>query len=189
VKALENVRTTVKLPEETKRRLEELRSLSKRVEAGEPGAQRELKEALLDSSPEVVARASDVGRRSLHLLAGQLAAGNPLAESAISARLDLMRAEIGGPNPSPLESLLVEKIVAVWMVAELLEVYLSAQLWTSQDRNHRVPASALKPFISWQEQAHRRLLSSIRELARVRKLQSGLPDSQTNVQINVSKGE
>ena len=186
MKALENVRT-IQLPEETKRRLDELRSLSKRVEAGEKGARQELKEALLDSSPEVVARASDVGRKSLHLLAGQLAAGNPLTESALSARLDLMRAEIGGPNPSPLESLLVEKIVAVWMVAELLEVYMAAQLWTGQDRKHRVPASALKPFISWQEQAHRRLLSAIKALAQVRKLQSNAPSVQLNQQINVGR--
>jgi hypothetical protein len=178
---------SIKLPEDVKERLDELRALSEKAEAGEKGARQELNQALLKSSPAVIARASDVGRKSLHLLAGQLAAGNPLAESALSARLDLMRAEIGGPNPSPLESLLVEKIVAVWMVAELLEVYLSAQLWTGQDRNHRVPASALKPFISWQEQAHRRLLSAIKTLAQVRKLQSNAPSVQLNQQINVGR--
>jgi len=47
----------------------------------------------------------------------------------------------------------------------------------------------LKFYLGWQEQAHRRLLSSIRELARVRRLQSGLPRMQTNVQINLSKPE
>ena len=45
----------------------------------------------------------------------------------------------------------------------------------------------LKFYLGWQEQAHRRLLSSIRELARVRRLQSGVPSSQTNVQINLLK--
>jgi hypothetical protein len=178
---------SIKLPAEVKERLDELRALSEKAEAGEKGARQELNQALLKSSPAVIARASDVGRKSLHLLAGQLAAGNPLTESALSARLDLMRAEIGGPNPSPLESLLVEKIVAVWMVAELLEVYIAAQLWTGQDRKHRVPASALKPFISWQEQAHRRLLSAIKTLAQVRKLQSNAPSVQLNQQINVGR--
>jgi hypothetical protein len=86
---------SIKLPEDVKERLDELRALSEKAEAGEKGARQELNQALLKSSPAVIARASDVGRKSLHLLAGQLAAGNPLAESALSARLDLMRAEIG----------------------------------------------------------------------------------------------
>ena len=37
---------------------------------------------------------------------------------------------------------------------------------------------------SWQEQAHRRLLSAIKTLARVRKLQSNAPSVQLNQQIN-----
>ena len=40
-------------------------------------------------------------------------------------------------------------------------------------------------MMKWQESANRRFLASIRELARVRKLQSGRPNAQTNVQINL----
>jgi len=44
-------------------------------------------------------------------------------------------------------------------------------------------ALLLKVCLGWLEQAHRRLLNTVRELARVRGLQSGVPSSQTNLQI------
>ena len=49
--------------------------------------------------------------------------------------------------------------------------------------------SLLKHYLSWQEGANRRYLAAIRELARVRKLQSSTPGVQVNnTQINVSGG-
>ena len=95
-----------------------------------------------------------------------------------------MRSEIAGLDPSPLEVLLAEKIVSVWRLSELLELLLSARL-TELPKSQRMSHSFLKFYIVWQEQAHRRLLSAIRELARVRRLQCGVPGSQTNVQINL----
>jgi hypothetical protein len=44
----------------------------------------------------------------------------------------------------------------------------------------------LRHVFKWQESANRRYLSSIRELVRVRRLQSDTPSSQTNVQINLT---
>ena len=117
------------------------------------------------------------------------ARGDTLADEALVVRLDTMRSEIGGPDPSALELLLVEKIVSVWILTELLELLLSAQLITALPKSQRMSHSFLKFYLGWQERAHRRLLSSIRELARVRRLQSGVPNLQTNVQINLSKPE
>ena len=114
------------------------------------------------------------------------AGSDTLAEEALVIRLDMMRSEIAGPNLSPLEVLLAEKIVSVWILTELLELLLSAQL-TDLPKSQRMSHSFLKFYLGWQEQANRRLLSAIRELARVRRLQSGVPNSQTNVQINLSK--
>ena len=84
---------------------------------------------------------------------------------------------------------MVEKIVSAWMLTELFELFLSAQLITEPPNSQRMSPSFLKFYLGWQEQAHRRLLSTIRELARVRRLQSGLPHMQTNVQINLPKPE
>jgi len=62
---------------------------------------------------------------------------------------------------------------------------MAGQLWKGNPATNRVTPAALKYYLRWQESANRRLLAAIRELARVRKLQSGIPNTQTNVQINV----
>jgi hypothetical protein len=95
-----------------------------------------------------------------------------------------MRLEIAGDNPSALESVLTEKIVGTWMLTELLDLLVSAQL-VSGNNVKRLPPSTLKRYLDWQAQAHRQLLSTIKALASVRRLQSGMPASQTNVQINL----
>jgi hypothetical protein len=79
------------------------------------------------SSAKVVGRASDVGRRAGRVLARSAAGGDPLAEEALCAKLDLMRAEIAGEDPTPLEVLLMERVVSLWMLTTLLEILLAGQ--------------------------------------------------------------
>ncbi len=118
-----------RLPADAKGRLDELRELSERAEAGDAGAKKELKRAVRESSPEVIARASDVGRKAQHSLIGTVAGGDPLTEYALSGRLDMMREEVAGENPTPLESLLTERVVACWILVELFEALMAPQLW------------------------------------------------------------
>ena len=175
-----------RLPADVKGRLDELRELSGRAEDGDGEARQELRRELLRSGPEVIARASDVGRKAQHMLIGTTAGGDPLTEYALSGRLDMMREEIAGENPTPLEVLLTERVVACWILVETFEVLMTAQL--ALDGKHRVSVAYLKHMIKWQESANRRYLSSIRELARVRKLQSNTPGVQFNIQNNVLSG-
>ncbi len=66
------------------------------------------------------------------------------------------------------------------------ELLMSAQLSPSKSRDHHVPTSYLQHVLKWQESASRCYLAAIKTLAQVRRLQSGIPNSQTNVQINLS---
>lgn len=175
----------LELPKDVKEKLEELRALSKKAEAGEKGAREELKQALRESSPAVIARASDIGRRAQHLLIETAASGDPLVEYALSGRLDMMRADIAGESPTPLEVLLVERVVSCWMLVELFEALMASQLWKNGDSSIRLPFSTLKHYLRWQETANRRYLNAIKALAQVRQLQSRIPNSQTNVQVNI----
>jgi hypothetical protein len=100
------VSKALELPEETKAKLREIQALGYRAKDGDKKARRELRRALRESSPEIVARCSDFGRRGQLILAETMAAGEPLMEEAILRRLDLLRAEIAGPDPTPLEVLL-----------------------------------------------------------------------------------
>ena len=175
----------LELSKETKARLAQLQALSDRAEDGNKDARRELWKAIRASSPEIVARCSDIARRGQLILAETLAAGEPLIEAAILARLDLMRAEVAGENPTPLETLLVERIVSAWLVVEAQEALLNAQLKRGSEVK-RCPPSYLKFMIGWLDSAHRRYLAAIKSLAQVRRLQSNTPGVQFNTQINVS---
>src|SRR5829696_4078065 len=178
----------LKLSKEAKDKLTKLEELSDKAADGDKKARGELRRLLRESGSEVVREASELARIGQWALIKTAARGEALAEEALVIRLDMMRSEIAGPDPSPLEVLLAEKIVSAWMLTEVLELFLSAQL-TALPKSQRMSHSVLKFYLGWQERAHRRLLSSIRELARVRRLQSGVLNSQTNVQINLSKPE
>src|SRR5215218_6191400 len=179
----------LELPKDVKNRLEELRTLSERVEDGDKSARKELRRALRESAPEVIFRASDIGRRGQWALIQTVAANDPLTEEALVARLEQMRAKVAGPEPSPPEVLLTERICSLWLLIEVLEMLVSVQLSAALPPEQRSPMSYLQHVFKWQESANRRFLSATRELAQVRKLQSYTPGIQYNTQINVATSE
>lgn len=176
----------LELPEETKAKLRELQALSDQANEGDKEARKELRRVLRASSPEIVARASDLARWGQKLVIPTAAGKDPLMEEALVARLDLMRADIAGQDASPLELLLTERIVSCWLLVETLDALVSVQLGPHLKAEQRAPMSYLRHVFKWQESVNSRYLSAIRELARVRKLQSNTPGIQYNTQINVS---
>jgi hypothetical protein len=95
--------------------------LSKNAESGDKEARAELRRAVAESSPTVIAEASDVARRAERMLVKTISAGEPLMQETLEARLDHMRGEIAGEHPTPLERLLAERVVAGWLLAEVQE--------------------------------------------------------------------
>lgn len=93
----------LELSKSAKDRLAELRALSEDAKSGDKGARRALRKAVRESPHEVVAEASDLARQGQWALIKTTAAGKPLKEEALLARLDLMRSEIAGFHPQPLE--------------------------------------------------------------------------------------
>jgi hypothetical protein len=176
----------LELQEETKAKLRELQDLSEAAEAGNKEARKELRRVLRASSPEIVARCSNIAERGQSIVAETMAAGNPLMEEAIHARLDFMRAEVTGENPTPLEVLITERIVSAWLFVEVQEALLNAQLKRGPGVKH-CPPSYLKFMIGWLDSAHRRYLAAIKSLAQVRRLQSNTSGVQFNTQINVHR--
>ena len=178
----------LELSDDAKARLGELDVLSKKAEAGDKEARKELRRLVRSSSSEVIGRASDIGRRASRMLARTAAGGDPLMEEALYARLDAMRAEIAGEDPTPLEVLLTERVVSLWMLTALLEVLIASQYQRDLEKKLRCsPPSYIIQQTRILEGATRRYLAAIRELARVRKLQANTPASfaRFNTQINV----
>jgi hypothetical protein len=98
----------LELSEETRGRLAELRAVSEKTEAGDREARKELRRLVRASSAEVIAEASDFGRRAGQTLARAASGGDLLTEEALYAKLDAMRREIAGEDPTPLARIIHE---------------------------------------------------------------------------------
>ena len=109
------------------------------------------------------------------------AAGDDLIiREAIEQKLDRIQSELEGPNPTPIERLLAERAALCWYTVHSYEMaYANASGWniSQADLQHRKIGKA-----------HARFLSSLRTLAKVRKL--ALPTLQVNIasnQVNVAE--
>ena len=98
--------------EDAKGRLTELRTVSEKAEAGDRYARKRLRRLVRSSSPEIIAQASDVAGSAAWMLIKTISAGEPLMQEALQERMHQMRSEIAGENPTPLEVLLTERVVA-----------------------------------------------------------------------------
>jgi len=169
--------------------IDRLRELSDEAEAGDNDARRELRRLVESASPEAIAEASSVARKSEGMLIKTISGGEPLLQEALRVRMRDMRAEIAGENPTPLEALLAERVVAGWLLVEVLEGLISAQYQPRRkgeaDNAKRVGPVYLLQESKVLESATRRHMQAIQTLARVRKLQANTPGIQFNTQINV----
>jgi hypothetical protein len=106
---------------------------------------------------------------------------NLLAQEMVIRKLDQVRAELEGPNPTPIERLLAERASVCWFIAH----------WYENTFEQTVSRSTIAQADFQQrkiDRAHARFLSAVRTLAQVRKL--ALPALQLNIaenQVNVQR--
>jgi hypothetical protein len=177
----------LELSNEAREQVQELKVLSEKVQNGEEGARTELRRAVRESAPEVVARCSDTTRTYRHILAGTASGGNPLVQEAVAEQARLMALELAGENPTPLEMLLSERVGSLWLLIELQEALGAA--WYNRENDSRPSATYMLKMARLLESSHRRYLAAIMTLARVQKLR-GPSRVQVNIgenQVNVSR--
>jgi hypothetical protein len=159
-------------------KIRELQALADEAKDGDQGARRRLRVALRRSAPEVVARCSDTATTYRGLLAKAASGGNPLVREAILERARLMASELAGPNATPLEMLLCDRVASLWVLVELQEA-LSSAWYSGQTKGKTSPAFMLQ-MVRLQESAHRRYLQAIKTLAQVQKLRR-----PSRLQVNI----
>ena len=178
----------LELTDETRSRLAELRAVSEKAEAGDKKAREELRRAVARSSPEVIAEASGIARRAEWMLVKTISAGDALMQEALVARMEHMRAEIAGEDPTPLERLLVWRVVTGWLLVEVLEALIAGQYRVGRKESRVAPDYIIQQSRIL-ESATRRYLAAVRELARVRKLRANSkPPVRVNTQVNILRG-
>jgi hypothetical protein len=159
---------------------EDLRKLLERAQKGDASTLPALREMMQASPGFVDLCGGDLARQAERSLLNAAAGQNLSYREAVLRKMELMRAELAGPEPAPLERLLVERIVACWLQLHYLDVRLAQS-------EAKLTMEQLDHLEGRRDRAHRRYLSAIKTLATVRKL--ALPVLQVNIakkQINVA---
>jgi hypothetical protein len=103
----------------------------------------------------------------------QVLAGTDLvAQEVLAQQLQVLKAELGGPSPTPLEQLLIDRIVVTWVQV------CQADLWAAQHVTQHDTWIAQR-----QDRAQGRLLTAVKALAQVRKLLR----PRTAIQVNIAQ--
>jgi hypothetical protein len=180
------VSAQLELSDGARARIQELEALSEKAEDGDKAAKRELRRAIKESAPEVIARSSNIARTYRWIVADTSSGQNPLKQEAIVEQSQRLALEIAGEHPSPLEVLLAERIASLWVLVEMQEAVLSATYRRGQEKP--VGPAYVIQMCKIQESANRRYLAAIKTLAQVRKLQANTLTVQVNMQINIGEG-
>ena len=101
-------------------------------------------------------------------------------KEGLRRRLAVMRAELAGPEASPLERLLAERVVACWLLSYQADFAYGQAV-------KDLPASEAEPYQRRQDRAARQYLKALRSLAEVRRLL--VPTLQVNIakrQVNIA---
>jgi hypothetical protein len=180
------VGSTARTPATVREVEAELKLLADQAESGDLEARAELRQRIEACSPQEIAELAQIALRAEWMLVKTISGGDPLLQEALQARLRHMRQEVAGDNPSPLEAMLADRVVAGWLLVEVLEALVSAQYSRNlPDGAQRATPSYLLQQSKILESATRRHMQAINTLARVRKLQANTPGVQFNTQINV----
>jgi hypothetical protein len=178
------------VPKETpaKRRLEEVnrereweqevKDAVERASEGDESALPVIRRSL-DEKSEGWWAASDLAQMTIRTQVKQICEDNLYAKEILERQVERLEAELSGPDSSPLERLLVERIGACWLHVNYAEIKNAEQM---------KGATSFKASEYYQkrvDRAQRRYLAAIKALAQVRRLQSGIPHSQTNLQVNI----
>ena len=97
--------------------------------------------------------AREAEREFVHSIAGEDLA----VWEALTRKLELLRAELAGPAPTPVERLLVERVVACWLQVQDADLRYARAAGLSGQR--------LDDYQRRMDRAHRRYLSAIKTLA------------------------
>lgn len=150
-----------------------LRELSDRVNSGDRPALQELRTAL-DKHPWMSSvMGGNLAYQAETSLIKAMFGDQTAAKEALQRELEKKRAELSGENPTPLERLLIERVVSCWLQvqhADLVVAQLKNASHATGDYHQRR-----------QDRANRRFLAAVKSLATVRRL--ALP---IRVDVNVA---
>ena len=165
----------------------DLVKLVRKAEGGDKNAVATLREEF-NRVPAMWDVYRDLARNAETALLNLAAGKNTLAREAWERKAAALRDELAGPDPTPLERILVERAVACWLQVSYADAMAAQNL----------EGGTLARSDFWrrtQDSAHRRFLGAVKTLAQVRRLalpvllaQINLAQQQVNVAAQVNTG-
>lgn len=157
---------------------EDISAIVKRAEAGDTSALPALRE-VLDQKPQLVEDIGNLALQAERSLIDAMSGNNLMAKESLRRKLTSLRGDLAGVDPTPLERLLVERVVACWLQVQYADILYAQRLNKGELAN-------ISHIERLQEKAHNRYISAIKALAQIRRLD--LPALQLNIadkQINI----
>jgi hypothetical protein len=154
-------------------------ALAHRAQEGDETALPALREVLQDPTVVNLLGGDLAAQAQLAIIDKLTGKTNLLFKESLRQKVRLLRAELAGPNPMPLERLLVEQVVACWLHLYHLEAIYASKNGMSPELGRYYQRSITS--------AQRRYLAAIKTLALIRKL--AVPVLQLNIakqQVNVA---
>ena len=127
---------------------------------------------LLTTRPELWRHLRTLGMQVEHAWIQVLAGTDLVSQEVLAQQLQMLKVELGGPSPTPLEQILVERIVVCWLQMQ------QADLWAARHVTQHDTWSEQR-----QDRAQGRLLAAVKALAQVRKLLR----PGTAIQVNIAQ--
>ena len=160
-----------------------LARLTERAEKGADGQARTELVRAFATDAELWRSFGDMAERAERALREMMTRGDPAKGVEFDRSTAAMRQALLGTDPSPLERLLVERVVLCWIQVSHTD-YIDAL-----NLQERLGTPAGDAIERRQDRAHRRFLAAAKTLAQVRRL--GVPMVQMNIgqnQVNIVSG-
>ena len=160
--------------------LARLKELVKKAEKGKKEGLPEIRK-ILQENPDLTWQIMDYGKLAEYHFIEMMTKEEDFGSKVLLQRqLGAMREEIAGENPSVLERLLAERVVATWLQLQLFEGLYAASMYRNMSEKQG----------SYQQKrldrAHRNHLSAIRTLAQIRKVGPAVQINIAEKQINTA---
>ncbi len=134
-----------------------------------------------DAQPALREQVGNIAFQAEHSLVNLASGGNTVVKEATYEKLQAMKEDLAGSAPTPLEKLLVERVVVCWFQVYYIDTIYAQNMKT-------ISPKQADYYQQHQDRAHRRYLSAIRTLAQVRRLL--IPTVQVNIgnqQVNAAQ--
>ncbi len=162
-----------KSPTQTNDNREIIHTLINQANAGEDSVMPKIRELLRHAPHLIPLMGGDLSQRAEQLIVDRLSGDRLAMKQSLSENLQRLRDELSGPNSTPLERLLVERVVTCWLHVQFADLQLV--------QRGEVSVTVGDYLQRQQDRAHRRFLAAVKSLTTVRRL--ALP---IQIDLNVS---